>query len=261
MTGELSSMLDHIEKISELDLDDVAPTSHVVELENVLRPDEPRPSLPRERRSSRRRTPTAWASACPAPAHEHRPARSDRGRRPPSGCAAASCPPPSCSRPSASGPPRDALNAFLWVADGPPPELARRRPSGGRPAGGQGPVLHRGRAERGGLAHPRGLPAALHGHGRRAAGRRGRADARQDQHGRVRDGLVERELGLRPGARTRGTRPGCRAARAGARPRRWPPAWRRGRSAPTPAARSASRRRCAGSSGSSPPTARSRATG
>ena len=49
MTGELSSILDHIEKIGELDLDGVAPTSHVVELENVLRPDEPRPSLPRER--------------------------------------------------------------------------------------------------------------------------------------------------------------------------------------------------------------------
>jgi len=48
MTGELSTILDHIEKLSELDLDDVEPTSHVVELENVLRPDEPRPSLPRE---------------------------------------------------------------------------------------------------------------------------------------------------------------------------------------------------------------------
>jgi aspartyl-tRNA(Asn)/glutamyl-tRNA(Gln) amidotransferase subunit C len=48
MTGELSSVLGHIEKIGELDLDDVAPTSHVVALENVLRPDEPRPSLPRD---------------------------------------------------------------------------------------------------------------------------------------------------------------------------------------------------------------------
>ena len=48
MTGELSSILDHIEKIGELDLDDVPPTSHVIELENVLRPDEPRPSIPRE---------------------------------------------------------------------------------------------------------------------------------------------------------------------------------------------------------------------
>ena len=48
MTGELSTVLDHIEKIGELDLDGVEPTSHVVELENVLRPDEPRPSWPRE---------------------------------------------------------------------------------------------------------------------------------------------------------------------------------------------------------------------
>jgi len=48
MTGELSSVLGHIEKIGELDLDEVVPTSHVVALENVLRPDEPRPSLPRD---------------------------------------------------------------------------------------------------------------------------------------------------------------------------------------------------------------------
>ena len=49
MSGELSSILDHIEKIDELDLDDVEPTSHVIAVENVLRPDEPRASLPRER--------------------------------------------------------------------------------------------------------------------------------------------------------------------------------------------------------------------
>ena len=49
MSGELSSILDHIEKIGELDLDEVEPTSHVVQVENVLRPDEPRESWPRER--------------------------------------------------------------------------------------------------------------------------------------------------------------------------------------------------------------------
>ncbi len=49
MRLELSKVLDHIEKIGELDdLDGVAPTSHVVALENALRADEPRPSLPRE---------------------------------------------------------------------------------------------------------------------------------------------------------------------------------------------------------------------
>jgi aspartyl-tRNA(Asn)/glutamyl-tRNA(Gln) amidotransferase subunit C len=49
MSSELSTILDHIEKISELDLENVEPTSHVVEVENVLRADEPRESWPRER--------------------------------------------------------------------------------------------------------------------------------------------------------------------------------------------------------------------
>ena len=48
MTGELSKILDHVEKIGELDLDGVPPTSHVVEVANALRPDEPKPSLPRD---------------------------------------------------------------------------------------------------------------------------------------------------------------------------------------------------------------------
>ncbi len=49
MAAELSGVLAHIERISELDLEGVEPTSHVTSLENVLRPDVPRPSLPRER--------------------------------------------------------------------------------------------------------------------------------------------------------------------------------------------------------------------
>lgn len=48
MAAELSHVLDHIEKIRELDLDGVQPTSHVVEVEDALREDEPRPSLPVE---------------------------------------------------------------------------------------------------------------------------------------------------------------------------------------------------------------------
>ena len=48
MSRELSAVLGHIEKISELDLEGVPPTSHVVEVENALREDTPRPSLPRE---------------------------------------------------------------------------------------------------------------------------------------------------------------------------------------------------------------------
>ena len=48
MSGELSKILGHVERIGELELDEVAPTSHVIALENVLRPDEPRPSWARE---------------------------------------------------------------------------------------------------------------------------------------------------------------------------------------------------------------------
>ncbi len=48
MSQELSSILEHVDRIARLDLDEVPPTSHVVELENVLRPDEPRPSWPKE---------------------------------------------------------------------------------------------------------------------------------------------------------------------------------------------------------------------
>jgi aspartyl-tRNA(Asn)/glutamyl-tRNA(Gln) amidotransferase subunit C len=49
MQSELSSILEHVERISELDLEGVEPTAAVVDIENVLRPDEPRPCLPRER--------------------------------------------------------------------------------------------------------------------------------------------------------------------------------------------------------------------
>jgi len=48
MAAELSHVLDHIEKIRELDLDGVAPTSHVVDIVNRLRADEPTPCFPPE---------------------------------------------------------------------------------------------------------------------------------------------------------------------------------------------------------------------
>jgi aspartyl-tRNA(Asn)/glutamyl-tRNA(Gln) amidotransferase subunit C len=46
MAAELSKVLDHIEKIRELDLEGVPPTSHVVEVTDALRADEPGPCLP-----------------------------------------------------------------------------------------------------------------------------------------------------------------------------------------------------------------------
>jgi aspartyl-tRNA(Asn)/glutamyl-tRNA(Gln) amidotransferase subunit C len=45
MAGELSGILEHVDRIAALDLDEVEPTSHVVALENVLRADVPHESL------------------------------------------------------------------------------------------------------------------------------------------------------------------------------------------------------------------------
>ena len=94
----------------------------------------------------------------------------------------------------------DELNAFSWVSgEVTPPEVERNAPLGRRPARRQGPLLHRGHPEPGRLEDPRGLPAALHRHRRRAPHLRRRAAAGQDPPGRVRDGLLDRELRLRPG--------------------------------------------------------------
>jgi aspartyl-tRNA(Asn)/glutamyl-tRNA(Gln) amidotransferase subunit C len=46
MAAELSKVLDHIAKISELDLAGVPPTSHVVDVVNAFRADEATPCLP-----------------------------------------------------------------------------------------------------------------------------------------------------------------------------------------------------------------------
>ena len=141
-------------------------------------------------------------------------------------------------------------------------DRARRRSGAARRRArrAQGPLRHQGRRDHRGQQDPRGLGAALRRHAVEAAegGRRGAR--RQADDGRVRHGLVERELGVRPGAQSVGSR--ARARRlvgrigGGGRGRAVSPA----RSAPTPADRSASRRRCAGSPGSSRPTAASRAT-
>jgi aspartyl-tRNA(Asn)/glutamyl-tRNA(Gln) amidotransferase subunit C len=45
---QLSAILDAVSKVQELDLADVPPTSHPLEVVNVWHDDEPRPSLPVE---------------------------------------------------------------------------------------------------------------------------------------------------------------------------------------------------------------------
>ena len=98
-----------------------------------------------------------------------------------------------------------------------------QRPARRRPDRGQGPVLHGGRAEPGGLEDPRGLPAAVHGDRRRAAraagapllARRTRTSSRWARRTRT-----------PPTGRcsTRGTARACPAGRPAAAPPPWPPA-------------------------------------
>ena len=46
--AQLSAVLEHVETVRRLDTTDVPPTSHALELRNVLRADEIRPSLDRD---------------------------------------------------------------------------------------------------------------------------------------------------------------------------------------------------------------------
>lgn len=70
MVGELSGILEHVDRIGKLDLDGVEPTSHVVALENVLRVDAPRPSLPREVALASAPEPQEGAFRVPSPQAE-----------------------------------------------------------------------------------------------------------------------------------------------------------------------------------------------
>jgi aspartyl-tRNA(Asn)/glutamyl-tRNA(Gln) amidotransferase subunit C len=67
MASELSGILEHVEHINELDLEGVEPTSHVVAVENVLRPDEPRPSWPRDEMVERAPDPASGSFRVPSP--------------------------------------------------------------------------------------------------------------------------------------------------------------------------------------------------
>jgi len=46
--GQLNACLEAFQKISQLDTSEIQPMQHILDLHNVTRPDEPRPSLPVE---------------------------------------------------------------------------------------------------------------------------------------------------------------------------------------------------------------------
>ncbi len=67
MTGELSGILGHVDRIGKLDLEGVEPTSHVVALENVWRADVPWESLPKDVALSSAPEPVDGAFRVPSP--------------------------------------------------------------------------------------------------------------------------------------------------------------------------------------------------
>ena len=175
MSAELSKVLDHIEKIAELgDLAGVEPTSHV--------------DRRRERAARRRAAPVAARRRRARPGAGRRPRRLPRPEpRARAGMSDALTPHRGRggrAHPGGRARPRRAVarlprarrrrRAQRLHVGGRGSRAARgvgRRPAGRRARGGQGPVLHGGHPEPGGLAHPRGLPAALHRHLDRAAHR------------------------------------------------------------------------------------------
>jgi aspartyl-tRNA(Asn)/glutamyl-tRNA(Gln) amidotransferase subunit C len=70
MSSELSGILEHVDRMNRLELEGVEPTSHVVELENVLRADEPRPSWPKEEVLEPAPDPAEGAFRVPSPQAE-----------------------------------------------------------------------------------------------------------------------------------------------------------------------------------------------
>jgi aspartyl-tRNA(Asn)/glutamyl-tRNA(Gln) amidotransferase subunit C len=48
LASELSQVLHYVDQLDELDVTNVEPMAHAIEVTNVFRPDEPRPKLARE---------------------------------------------------------------------------------------------------------------------------------------------------------------------------------------------------------------------
>jgi aspartyl-tRNA(Asn)/glutamyl-tRNA(Gln) amidotransferase subunit C len=64
--AQLGDILDAVSKVSELDLADVEPTAHPLDLVNVWDDDEPRPSLPRDEALANAPDPADGAFRVPA---------------------------------------------------------------------------------------------------------------------------------------------------------------------------------------------------
>ena len=206
MAEELSGVLDHIEKIGELgDLDDVPPTSHVVDgRERAARRRAAALAAARGRRSPRAPDPSHDGFRVPSPgaAPEHeRAARADRrpGRRGRAHRHAST--PASCGAPTASARWPTSSTRSRWVSgEVTPPEVDRNAPLGGVPLAVKDLFCTEGIPSQAGSKILEGYRPPYTATAVERLVERGRAAAGQDEPGRVRDGLLDRELRLRPGA-------------------------------------------------------------
>ena len=258
-TEQLGVILDHAADVAALDLDDVPPTAHPLPLVNVLRADERPARRSTATRCSRRRPrPRTAASASRGSWARRRDRPRGRDSRPTVRRRRAAsardrvrrgAPRPRSTRREARAArvqPRDRATRRCAAADAVDAAVARGEdpgPLAGVPVALKDNLCTRGVPTTCSSRILEGWRAAVHRDGRRArASRAGGDPDRQDEPRRVRDGLVDRELGVRPdpqparpdpGARRverwlgRGGRGRVRAARARLRHRRLDPPARR----------------------------------
>jgi aspartyl-tRNA(Asn)/glutamyl-tRNA(Gln) amidotransferase subunit C len=67
MAAELSNVLEHVDRVRELDLTGVEPTSHAVDVAGVMRADEPIPCLSNEAALSQAPEPVNGGFGVPSP--------------------------------------------------------------------------------------------------------------------------------------------------------------------------------------------------
>ena len=226
MARELSAVLDHVARIGELDLDDVAPTSHVVEIDRRAAPRRAAP-VPAARgraragaRGQRRRFPSPQPAgmsdsprAAPLPQAAEAIAAGLAVRRRSCSTSTARVPPPTARRERTGS----------TASPGSPTGDGAARPARGAPLGGvplavkdlfctEGVPSQSGSRILEGYLPPytATVVARLRDAGHEPAG--------EDQPGRVRDGLLQRELRVRRRAQPVGPR--ARARRLLRRQRR-----------------------------------------
>ncbi len=225
LEGQLNHILEQYAVLAELDTDHIAPTAQTIELENILRDDVVTPSFTRRRGPGRR--PGAGGGPHRRAGHPGRGGMSvssddltglyahelasalRAGETTAREILDASLGPHPCHRPR---PPRlglpgrrscrgrgrcrrSALPGRAWGRGG---GHGRAAAAARHPGRAQGPRRHQGSPLDGREPHPRGLRRPLRCPHRRAAGRGRRRHPRQDEHGRVRHGLLDRALGLGP---------------------------------------------------------------